>query len=180
MRNSPQSGTHSHTTVSDSMSDKTGSRSPSQEKALSAGCAKTAIWPPRGWPMFACITRSSGTAISQSLALTGKQTILSYKVHCFKNNEYALEILHGTIRHNGEISLTSALSIHFGGREDWGTGPKANSLFEVQVLGAELPSDHQTHLRAILAITYIISRIDRGLVPDIYKTLSLYRLNISE
>lgn len=179
------------------------------QQGLSHGQA-AAIWPPQGWPMFSCITRASGTALSPTSSVTGKQTVCAYNVHLNGHNEYTLEVLFGTMHINGEINLNPALTIHFSGTEDWGgtthpataepypnlnldqntgsnTGPNTSSntganniLFEVYSYGRKLPSDRQIHLRAILAITYIISRIDRGLAPNIKKTLALYRLTPAE
>lgn len=133
----------------------------------------TSIWPPLGWPMFACILRQSGTASSPTNT-PGQQTVLSYKVHVFENSAYTLEIQYGTMQRTGEVSMTPALAIHFSGQEDW---TQQDTKFKVLSLGQELKPDRQMHLRAVLAITYIISRIDRGLTPNIAKTLALYRLS---
>lgn len=148
------------------------------------GQASTAIWPPPGWPMFSCITRASGTATSPAPSVPGKLAVLTYKVSCYPNDEYALEVFTGSMHMNGEVSMTPALSIRFAGQEDWGAGPGTasfeGSLFEVYAHGRLLPAERQMNLRAILAITYIISRIDRGLLPDLRKTMALYRLGHNE
>jgi len=137
------------------------------------------FWPPSGWPMFACINRPSGMITANTLDLKVSQSILKYEVRRDDSGVYTIEILSGTLTRTGEISLNPVLGIRFSGREDWyeeDARPEEDVL-DLYASGKQLTPERSLILRMILAITFLISRIDRGLMPNLKKTMKLYRLS---
>jgi hypothetical protein len=130
------------------------------------------FWPPSGWPMFACVTRPSGTVMTD-------QAVLKYDVRMDQSGVYTIEILSGTINRRGETTVTPVLGIRFSGREDWyEKDPRPeDDVLDVYSNGQRLESERSVILRMILAMTFLISRIDRGLMPNLKKTLKIYRLS---
>lgn len=132
-------------------------------------------WPPSGWPMFACVTRPSGTVIASEMGVRGDQALLKYEVR-IENGVYTIEILKGTLARSGGITLQPALSIRFTGLEDWFEENLESAVLNIDVDGQSIRVTRDVVLRLILAMTFLISRIDRGLMPNLKKTLKIYRL----
>jgi len=157
-------------------------RNDTDPSAFDAGNALFAeFWPPSGWPMFACVTRPSGTVMAGKYGVRGDQDLLKYEVRIEPEGIYTIEILKGTLGANGEISLQPALGMRFSGKEDWaeinaGKRPD-DTVLELYVDGKQHAPERGLILRVILALTFMISRIDRGLMPNLKKTLRLYRLD---
>lgn len=131
-------------------------------------------WPPRGWPMFACITNNTGTATCNERGQANKD-FLQYNLTINDNAVYCLEIMSGKIGTAG-TSFVPAIGIHFKAREDWLDDNHQNAVEAIHVMGQTLIPEKSDILRVILAITYIISRIDRGQAPNLKRVLKIYRL----
>ncbi|HEY8964445.1 MAG TPA: hypothetical protein VIN59_08310 [Alphaproteobacteria bacterium] len=134
-------------------------------------------WPPLGWPMFACVTRPSGTVMGTDRDSKGNLPVLKYEVR-IEAGVYTIEILQGMMGRSGQMGLQSALSIQFSGREDWYEERPEKGVHEITVAGKPLIPERGLLLRLILAMTFMISRIDRGLMPNLTKTLRIYRLDL--
>jgi len=146
-------------------------------QASSPGLSFAEFWPPAGWPMFACVTRPSGTVMSTEMGVYGDQALLKYDVRIDANGVYTIEILKGALKANGGISLSPALGIRFSGREDWYEDDRPEKdVLDILINGQSVKPEHSLILRTILATTFLISRIDRGLVPNLKKTMKIYRL----
>lgn len=131
-------------------------------------------WPPRGWPMFACITKQSGTAASNERGQPVNQ-LLKYDLSILEDGFYNLEITSGTIGKNG-ASFAPAIGMRFKAREDWLDEAPQKSVADIHIKGQNLICERGAVLRVILAMTYIISRIDRGVAPNLNRVLKIYRL----
>jgi len=134
------------------------------------------LWPPQGWPMFACVIRPAGTVTSSDRNPHGNVSLLKYEVRITPDGLYTIEILQGILSRTGESSLIPALGIQFSGCEDWFEERREDAVLDIYVGGQRLIPERGLVLRMILAVTFLISRIDRGLAPNLKKTLKLYRL----
>jgi len=132
-------------------------------------------WPPRGWPMFSCVTEMSGMTVTHDRA-SGDDTILQYELTITDDEIFNLEIYSGIVTKDGHFSLSPAIGIRFAAREDWFDDNPQNAVLDVHVRGQQMIPERGLVLRVILAMTFIISRIDRGLVPDLKRVLKTYRL----
>jgi len=156
------------------------SQSPSGAEGLSVGLSapdgleKDSRWPPRGWPMFACINRQSGTASCTSRE-SPEGTFLKYDLALLDNGVYALEIMSGHMGRQGS-GLAPAIGIRFSARTDWLDEAPQNAVLDIHVRGQSLIPERGLVLRVILAMTYIVSRIDRGAAPNMNRVLKIYRL----
>jgi hypothetical protein len=133
-------------------------------------------WPPSGWPMFACVTRPSGTVTGLERDALGNLNLLKYQVRIDPAGIYTIEILKGALKSSGQVSLQPALNIRFTGLEDWFEDNLEKAVLDIDVEGVALTPRRDVILRLILAMTFLISRIDRGLMPNLKKTLKIYRL----
>jgi hypothetical protein len=131
-------------------------------------------WPPSGWPMFACITRQSGTASSNERGQPANQ-LLKYDLTIQEDGFYTIEITSGQIGPNG-ASFAPAIGMRFKAREDWLDETPHKSVADIHIRGQNLICERGAVLRVILAMTYIISRIDRGVAPNLNRVLKIYRL----
>ncbi len=131
-------------------------------------------WPPQGWPMFSCITRDSGYATKPSTR-AGDDDCLSYAVGCTPDGIYSIEILAGTLGRAG-TSLSPLMGIRFTARDDQFDDHTANGAVELHVKGQRLIPEPGAVLRLILAMTFMVSRIDRGIAPNVRRVLKMYRL----
>ncbi|NBX67257.1 MAG: hypothetical protein EBQ96_09720 [Proteobacteria bacterium] len=136
--------------------------------------SKDSRWPPRGWPMFACITKQSGTASCNERGQPVSQ-FLKYDLMILDDGFYALEITTGQVGKNG-ASYAPAIGIRFKAREDWLDEAPHRSVEDIHIRGQNLICERGAVLRVILAMTYIISRIDRGVAPNLNRVLKIYRL----
>lgn len=146
---------------------------PAADEASRGDTVRDTRWPPRGWPMFACVTRKNGTATCCDRG--AESAFLQYELAISPEGIYTLEIFCGRIGRSG-TSLAPALGIRFADREDWLDENPQNAVLEVHVRGQNLIPERSLVLRAILAITYIVSRIDRGAAPNLKRVLKIYRL----
>lgn len=131
-------------------------------------------WPPSGWPIFSCVTKDSGSAFKTESG--HGTTVLKYTLTC-ENDIYALEIMSGQIaRHGGDVRFEPAIGIRFAAREDWFDDNPQKAVMDIHVRGQRLLPERGAVLRVILAMTFMISRIDRGLAPSLGRVLKLYKL----
>ncbi|MBU6235479.1 MAG: hypothetical protein KGQ41_06510 [Alphaproteobacteria bacterium] len=131
-------------------------------------------WPPRGWPMFACVTNTSGSAHTNERG-QASNTFLRYDISIDDDGLYCIEITNCQTGRNG-TSCTPAIGIRFKAREDWYEDNPQKSVASIHVGGQTLIPEKGAILRVILAMTYIISRIDRGQAPNLRRVLGIYRL----
>jgi hypothetical protein len=131
-------------------------------------------WPPPGWPMFACVTRNSGMAFRTSQIRT-EDDYLKYQVSATQDGIYALEILSGTVGRDG-THLSPVIGIRLAAREDWFDDNPHKAVLDIHIRGQRLIPEKGAVLRVILAMTFLISRIDRGIAPSIKRVLKMYRL----
>lgn len=136
------------------------------------GCE--AYWPPRGWPMFACITSSSGTAHCRE-RVSGHSNFLQYEISVDAEGIYSIEITTGLICAAG-ASFKPAMGMSFKARNDWLDDDLQKSVVAMHIAGQSLIPDKSMTLRMILAITYVISRIDRDTAPNLKRVMNIYRL----
>jgi hypothetical protein len=132
-------------------------------------------WPPAGWPMFACVTRDRGFACRTGPTPRDDQDYLKYEVSVSPEGIYGLEILSGRIDAHG-TQLTPAIGIRFTAREDWFDDNQDKAVLDMHIRGQRLIPERGAVLRVILAMTFIISRIDRGAAPNLKRVLKTYRL----
>lgn len=143
--------------------------------AQSAGATLAALqWPPPGWPMFACVTRDHGMAFRTSRDKT-EDDYLQYQVSVTPEGIYELEIMSGAIGREG-TRMSSAIGIRFAARDDWFDDNPQQAVLDIHVRGQRLIPERGAVLRVILAMTFMISRIDRGVAPSLKRVLKLYRL----
>jgi hypothetical protein len=141
----------------------------------SAGSKQASLkWPPAGWPMFACVTRESGMAFKTSQTRTADD-YLQYQVSTASDGVYELQIISGTIGRDG-TSQSPVIGIRFAAREDWFDDNPQKAVLDIHVCGQRLIPERGAVLRVILAMTFIISRIDRGIAPSIGRVMKMYRL----
>ena len=133
----------------------------------------TALWPPKGWPMFACITRASGMATCKK-AGTPEGCFLKYDAGR-DGDIYTLEIMAGRMTRAG-THLQPANTLRFKPLDDPLGGEPERGIIDLRVGDEQLPATRMVVLRAILAMTYVISRIDRGIAPDLPRVLKTYQL----
>lgn len=131
-------------------------------------------WPPPGWPMFSCVTETSGTAFCTN-ARHGEDDFLEYRVSCSGEGVYVVEIFSGNVGRNG-MTHTPVIGMRFAAREDWFDENPGKAVLDIHVRGQRLIPERGAVLRVILAMTFIISRIDRGLAPSLKRVLKTYRL----
>ena len=131
-------------------------------------------WPPRGWPMFACVTHASGTAACNERG-AANNGFLKYDLSITDDGIYNLEITTGQVGRNG-TSFGPAIGIRFAARDDWFDENPHKAVQDIHVQGQKLICERGAVLRVILAMTYIISRIDRGTAPNLNRVLKIYRL----
>lgn len=124
--------------------------------------------------MFACIGRSNGTAACGERGHQGGN-FLKYDLTISDEGVYALEITSGQMGRNG-ISFAPAIGIRFTARDDWFDENPHKSVESIHIRGQSLINERGAVLRVILAMTYIISRIDRGVAPNLNRVLKIYRL----
>jgi hypothetical protein len=124
--------------------------------------------------MFACITRTNGTATCDERG-SANSTFLKYDLSIADNGIYTLEITSGQVGRNG-TSFVPAMGIRFKTRDDWFDENPQNAVDSIHILGQSLLPERGAVLRVILAMTYVISRIDRGLAPNLKRVLKIYRL----
>lgn len=131
-------------------------------------------WPPQGWPMFSCITQTSGTAFRTGQT-RGQDDFVNYEVTTSQDGIYEIEILSGRVGPGG-ISLTPVMGIRFAARKDLFDDKQNHAVLDLHANGQRLIPERGCILRAILAMTFIISRIDRGAAPSIKRVLKTYQL----
>lgn len=132
-------------------------------------------WPPQGWPMFACITHTSGTSSMRDKA-TGNDIILKYELNIADDNTYTLEIYSGIVAGDGAFTLTPAMGIRFTEQDDDFDDNPQRGVLDIHVQGQQLIPERGLILRLILAMTFMISRIDRGITPNLKRVLKTYQL----
>lgn|GEM_PF-3764908 len=137
--------------------------------------SKEMRWPPRGWPMFSCVTHESGSAFCAD-SKRGAGEVLKYQVRQLENEIYELEISAGQFDREGGASFTPVLGIRIAAGEDWFDDNPGQAVLDLHVRGQRLIPERGAVLRMILAMTFIISRIDRGLAPSLKRVLKTYRL----
>jgi hypothetical protein len=124
--------------------------------------------------MFSCITQERGMAIASSRA-AAESDYLQYEVVALGEGIYDIEILAGAVRPEG-ASLSPVIGLRFKSAEDFFDGNPQQSVIDMHVRGQRLIPERGAVLRVILAMTFIISRIDRGLAPSTKRVLKMYRL----
>lgn len=124
--------------------------------------------------MFSCVTRSSGTAMKTDRN-GSEDAFLKYTLNVSGDGVYNLEIFSGRIGPGG-ASLFPAIGMRFAAREDWFDDNPQNAVLDLHVRGQRLIPERDCVLRMILAMTFIISRIDRGIAPSLKRVLKIYRL----
>ncbi len=132
-----------------------------------------AQWPPKGWPMFACVTRASGMATCKKPG-TPEGCFLKYDAG-HDGTAYTLEIMAGRMTRAG-TQLEPAIALRVIPLDDPLGGEPERGVIGLRVRDRQLPATRATVLRAILAMTYVISRIDRGIAPDLPRVLKTYHL----
>lgn len=147
----------------------------SPDTATQTPCLVGLKWPPPGWPMFSCVTQMSGTAFRTGNA-RGEDDFVKYEVSAGPDGVYELEILSGRVGSSG-VSLNPAIGMRFAAREDMFDDNPSRAVLELHVRGQRLIPERGCILRVILAMTFIISRIDRGLAPSIKRVLKTYQLS---
>ena len=123
--------------------------------------------------MFSCVTETSGTAFRTDGR--GEDDFLKYEVSCAPDGVYQVEILSGTVGRNGS-SETPIIGMRFASREDWFDENPGKAVLDIHVRGQSIIPERGAVLRVILAMTFMISRIDRGLTPSLKRVLKTYRL----
>lgn len=131
-------------------------------------------WPPQGWPMFSCVTQTSGTAFRTGQN-RGQDDFVKYEIIAREKGIYEIEILRGRIGPGG-VSLKPAMGLRFAAREDIFDDNSNQAVLDIHVGGQRLIPERGCILRVILAMTFIISRIDRGTAPSIKRVLKTYQL----
>lgn len=148
---------------------------PDQDSVRDRLTSREIKWPPPGWPMFSCVTHETGSAFCAD-SKRGEGEILKYQVSEPEDGIYELEILSGRYGQDGGSSLTPVLGIRIAAREDWFEDTIGKAVLDIHVRGQRLIPERGAVLRVILAMTFIISRIDRGLAPSLKRVLKTYRL----
>lgn len=128
-------------------------------------------WPPLGWPMFSCVTHIAGRTEGRE----GEGDFLEYQISCSGDGVYQVEISTGAVSRHG-ATHTPVIGMRFAAREDWLDEAPGQSGIDIHVHGQRLIPERGAVLRVILAMTFIISRIDRGLAPSLKRVLKTYRL----
>ena len=146
---------------------------PAQDQSAGANLAQLK-WPPPGWPMFACVTRDSGMAFRTSQSRS-EDDYLQYQLATTPDGIYELEILSGTVGRDG-TSGSPVIGIRFAARDDWFDDNPHQAVLDIHIQGQRLIPERGAVLRVILAMTFLISRIDRGIAPSLKRVLKMYRL----
>ncbi len=100
---------------------------------------------------------------------------LQYQVSMNADGIYELEIIAGAIGREG-TRVTPAIGIRFAARDDWFDDNPQQAVLDIHVRGQRLIPERGAVLRVILAMTFMISRIDRGIAPSLKRVLKMYRL----
>lgn len=124
--------------------------------------------------MFACVTQTTGMAF-RSLNSRSENDYLKYEVAASPDGIYEIEILAGSVSPKG-TQLTPIIGIRFAAREDWFDDNPQKAVIDIHVRGQRLIAERGAVLRVILAMTFVISRIDRGIAPSMKRVLKMYRL----
>lgn len=144
------------------------------QSAAPGGNLAASQWPPQGWPMFACVTRDSGMAF-RTTRERNDDDYLQYHVSVNPEGIYELEIITGAIGREG-TRVSPAIGIRFAARDDWFDDNPQQAVLDIHVCGQRLIPERGAVLRVILAMTFMISRIDRGVAPSLKRVLKMYRL----
>jgi hypothetical protein len=120
--------------------------------------------------MFACVTQPSGMTFRTGVR--GAEAYLKYEVSADANGIYQLEILNGR-----GATITPVIGMRFAAREDWSDDESGKSVIDIHIRGQRLIPERGCILRVILAMTFIISRIDRGIAPSLHRVFRTYRLS---
>lgn len=124
--------------------------------------------------MFACVTRDQGMAF-RTATDRAEDDYLQYQVSMNADGIYELEIISGAIGREG-TRVTPAIGIRFAARDDWFDDNPQQAVLDIHVRGQRLIPERGAVLRVILAMTFMISRIDRGIAPSLKRVLKMYRL----
>lgn len=133
------------------------------------------LWPPAGWPMLACITQANGTATKPDM-LGLRARILSYDITHPADGLFSIELLSGTMDVKGAVTLKPAMGLTLRAHDDWFDSPLHEAVKHLHIFGQHIIADRDTAMRATLALTYLIARIDQGLVPNVQRVLKIYKL----
>ncbi|MCB1537369.1 MAG: hypothetical protein H6865_03995 [Rhodospirillales bacterium] len=137
-------------------------------------------WPPPGWPMFSCIVHDGGKAYypARPGAPAPENDFLCYQVETRAPDQYTIEIMAGSVGTHG-LRLNPVIGIRLSARPDgaeWFDDTAGDAIIDMHVRGQRLIPERAAILRVILATTFLISRIDRGIAPNLRRILRLYRL----
>jgi hypothetical protein len=136
---------------------------------------KIEILPPCGWPMFESLTKFQGIATYTETDAANSR-VLQYNITLGSNGVYGIEIMDGKIGYQG-ISFSPGIGIRFFAKEYTSEQYLENAVLEMHLRGQRLMIEREIVLRGVLAITYIISRIDQGLAPHLKRVFKIYNLS---
>lgn len=145
-------------------------------------------WPPSGWPMFESIHQSQGMS-TRRCADTGVVHGMSYAVTIDNKDltdhaspRYSIEINQWSYDNTGQHSHTTPIFLRFRpcvNPIDENTTNALSGLCFDRLRLLKQKNEKQSSLyntNAALLTAYIISRIDRGIVPDLKRLLRRYKL----
>jgi hypothetical protein len=141
----------------------------------------TFYWPPRGWKQLGNISRPEGQAIAKDIK-TARIYGLSYTIRTDRIfdgrqdvNRYGVSLDAWEYSILNESKEYPVLSFDLTDRLDL-LKPREHYISGIKVLARPIRDDRMTARRAMTAAVFLIRQIELGLVPDVDRVLSIYRL----
>lgn len=138
-------------------------------------------WPPRGWKQLGNISRPEGQAIAKDIK-TARIYGLSYTIRTDRIfdgrqdvNHYAVSLDAWEYSILNESTEYPVLSFDLSDRLDL-LKPREHYVSGIKVLARPVKGDRTIARRAMTAAVFLIRQIELGLVPDVERVLSIYRL----
>ena len=187
-KNQPVSGSdRENTAVEKQMTDSWNQRHVKKIKKISVDTGTNITlwdqqWPPQGWPMFETVKQQKAISTRKcpdTKIITGTSYQIALHKISNKITSYTLEIQEWAYGQNGQHRISTPIMLRFKNcPQNSASDHKAYPCFEaMRLLGDVKTPKNETETNNFALVTaYLISRIEKGFVPDVKRMLKLYKL----
>ena len=172
---------NSQNTLKTTNKETTAPRTPRFNSAQGTNSVAT-TWPPSGWPMFRDISATQGMSTRQcdlTKVVHGASFHIDSKTIDKTETLFSIEIQEWSYDQSGQHRIFAPILVTFKNypHKNFDQEKDAPIFQSVRIFNRDkTPKSQSETNRCALVVAYMVSRIEKGIVPDVKRILKLYNL----